>query len=178
MFRTLIRIAIFDQFFSFGDESANVVELQLIDWVRENLIPRSACEASVWLGLVIKDMNCVRIVMLESEIVSHVHLLLKKFIGLGKLNGSEEVREIFVNSDRFMRHREAPFLKVVLEDFLDDKQDSCTDGHEEEWECRTDLFSIKNVVLGKHGVSLLMNKAPCVFEDLLIAQHPVAVVQQ
>lgn len=40
------------------------------------------------------------------------------------------------------------------------------------------MGGICNNVTRKHGMSLLINIAPCVFEDLLIAQHPVAVKQQ
>lgn len=123
-------------------------------------------------------MNCVRIDVLESEVFSHVDLFPDEFICLGELNSIEEVGKVFVNLDVFLRHSEAPLLKVGRKDFLDDKQDSCTNGHEEEWECRTDVSSMCNTVLRKHGMSLLINIAPFVFEDLLIAQHPVAVKQQ
>lgn len=123
-------------------------------------------------------MNCVRIVVLESEVFSHIYLLLKEFISLGELNSIEEVRKVLVNTDFLMLHCEAPFLKVAGKDLLDNEQDSCTNGHEEQWECRTNLGSIADGVLRKHGVSLLMNIAPFVMEDLFIAQHPVAVEEQ
>jgi len=141
VFRTLILITIFDQFLSFWDESTNVVELELIDWVRKDLIPRSTCEASVWRRDMIKFMDSVRIVVLESEVFSHIHLLLEEFISLGELNSIEEVWEVLVNADGFMRHCEAPLLKVGRKDLLDKEQDSCTNGHEEQWECRTNLLS-------------------------------------
>ena len=40
------------------------------------------------------------------------------------------------------------------------------------------MGSIGDFVVGMHGMSLLGNKAPGVVEDLLIAQHPVAVKEQ
>ena len=60
----------------------------------------------------IKLFNGVRIVVLESEIFSHVNLLLEEFISLRKLNGCEEVRKVFVNTDLLVCHSEAPFLEV------------------------------------------------------------------
>jgi len=79
----------------------------------------------------IKFMDSVRIVVLESEVFSHIHLLLEEFISLGELNSIEEVWEVFVNTDGFMRHCEAPLLKVGRKDLLGNEQDSCTNGHEE-----------------------------------------------
>lgn len=123
-------------------------------------------------------MNCVRIVVLKSVVISHVYLFLEEFIGLGELHSIEEVRKIFINSDFFMRHGEAPLLKVVRKHFLNNKQDSCTNRHEEEWECRTEVGSILNGVRRKHGMSFFREIFPFVFEDLLIAEHPVAVKDQ
>lgn len=92
-----ICVPILDQFLSFRDKCTNIVEFMLVDWVREDLIPWSTLEGSLWQGCIIKILNCVRIVVLESEIVSHVLLLVHKNISLGELDSIEEVREVLVH---------------------------------------------------------------------------------
>lgn len=112
---TVILVSILNQSLSLIDESTNVLELLGIDLVREDLIPWSSLHGESWHILGFNSMNGVRVIVGEAEVVSHVFVLLDELIGLGELDGLEEVWKILINLDSLALEGETPLLQVLSE---------------------------------------------------------------
>jgi hypothetical protein len=75
-------VAIFNQFFSLLNESTNVIELLGIVEIGQDLIPRSSLDSLLWKLCVVKNMNSIRVIWFETEVILHVMIFHNKFISL------------------------------------------------------------------------------------------------
>tara|TARA_B110000285_G_scaffold199866_1_gene233300 strand:+ start:564 stop:803 length:240 start_codon:yes stop_codon:yes gene_type:complete len=75
------------------------MESNHVMWIRQNSVPWGSLAWSLWHLDVLQDVNHVGIMDLEAEVLFHVVVFQYYFLGLGKLNGLEEIWEVLVNFD-------------------------------------------------------------------------------
>jgi len=171
-----LRETVFNQLFSFADESSNIVEKIGVSLVGEDLIPRSSLDSFLWNFRSIKCGNSIWIIMDKSKVMFHIILFLNQFISLWKSDTFEEVWKIFINFDVLACHSETPFLEILRENFLDSEQCHSGSAHEHDWSGPVDTKIDK--VIWSHWLFGVFDELPFVFKDLWARNHPISVENQ
>ena len=156
---------------------ADVVEVIRISGVAQNIIPRRPLDSLLGDPGLIDDTNEPRILSFNTVVFHHVPVLQYDFICLRQLDGAEKVGQILVDDDVLGAHTESPALKLLGKYTLQDNDENRCESHDLNRGGPVDIDPL-NMMLSRHAVSIPLDEMPFVVENLLVAEHPVAVEKQ